>query len=115
MLIEMMKRETEVAMRTHFEIFKNETESNVQKKVEQKDLKAMLATKVSTSEFFREMEHLKGMMHTMSRELAVAGIGGSNVSSSAASKGSGGSAALRTLIKQECENKVDKDALDDML
>jgi hypothetical protein len=38
----MIKRETEVAMRTHFEIFKNETEGNMQRKVEMKDLKGML-------------------------------------------------------------------------
>ena len=43
MLIDMIKRETEVAMRTHFEIFKNETNGDLQRKVEMKDLKGLLA------------------------------------------------------------------------
>jgi hypothetical protein len=60
------------------------------------------------------MEHLKGLMHSMSRELAIAGIG-ANAASSAVTKSSGGSAALRTLIKQECDQKVDKDHLEELL
>jgi hypothetical protein len=53
-------------------------------------------------------------MHSMSRELAIAGIG-ANTASSAVTKSSGGSAALRTLIKQECDQKVDKERLEELL
>lgn len=46
--------------------------------------------------------------------MAIAGIS-ANAASSAVTKSSGGSAALRTLIKQECDQKVDKDHLDELL
>lgn len=109
LLIEMMKREIEVAMRTHFDIFKNETDGNMTKKVEMAELKPLLQAKVSTSEFWKEIEHVKTLIHSISREMAVAGIGGVAVGASSANKSSSGgvgSAALRTLLKQECENMV---------
>ena len=73
--MEMLKRDTEIAMRTHFEIFKHETEGNLGRKVEQKELKPLLQGKVSTTEFYREMDHMKSQLLAMSREMAVAGLG----------------------------------------
>ncbi len=42
LLLEMLKRETEVAMRTHFDHFKNETEGSLAKKLEKSELKSNL-------------------------------------------------------------------------
>ena len=42
LLMEMLKREVEVALRTHFDIFKNETEGSLTKKVELLELKPLL-------------------------------------------------------------------------
>lgn len=39
LLIEMMKRETEVALRTHFDIFRQEIRGEVAKKIEGKEVK----------------------------------------------------------------------------
>lgn len=103
LLIEMLKRETEVALRTHFEIFRNEQESGLAKKVEKDDMKVQLKEKVSIKEFWKEIDHIKTLMHTLSREMAIAGI--SATSSSAAqgnstSSGKGGvNAALKSLVK----------------
>ena len=108
LLIEMLKREIEVAMRTHFDIFKNEALSGIDKKVDKSELKTLLQGKVSISEFWKEIDHIKSMMHTMSRELAGAGIGG-------ASGNKGGNSVIRTMIKQECEGKIDKVLVDQML
>ena len=100
LLIEMLKRETEVAMRTHFEQFKNETEGSLLKKVEQQELKAALQSKVSNGEFWKEIEHIKSMIHSMNREMAVAGIGGSGTSIAASGKKlSSGHGAMKILIK----------------
>ena len=74
LLIEMLKRETEVAMRTHFEHFKAETDAAIVKKADLTHVKSQLQGKVSTSEFWKEIEYVKSMIHTMSRELAVSGI-----------------------------------------
>ena len=38
LLIEMLKSDIMTSMRSHFEIFKNETEGGIMKKVEQKEL-----------------------------------------------------------------------------
>jgi hypothetical protein len=42
LLIDMLKRETEVAMRTHFEIFQGNTESTLSRKVDSHELKQLL-------------------------------------------------------------------------
>jgi hypothetical protein len=42
LMMEMLKSDIQVAMRTHFEIFKNETDSGINKKVETKELKNAL-------------------------------------------------------------------------
>jgi hypothetical protein len=68
---------------------------------------------VGTGEFFREMEQVKSMIHTISRDLAVAGIGGG--STGGGSSKVGANSALKTLIKQECEKKVDQERVDELL
>lgn len=92
-------------MRAHFEIFKNETDNGINKKVEAKELKNALAAKVSTSEFFREMESVKSQIYSISRDLAMAGIGGS--SSSGGGNKAANNSAIKTLIRQEIERKAD--------
>ena len=84
-------------MRTHFEIFKNETDNGINKKVEVKELKNALSQKVSTSEFFREMEAVKSQIYSISRDLAMAGIGGS--SSSGGGNKAANNSAIKTLIR----------------
>ena len=42
LMMEMLKSDIQVAMRTHFEIFKNETDNGINKKVETKELKNAL-------------------------------------------------------------------------
>jgi len=113
LLIEMLKRETDVAMRTHFEHFKAETDAALVKKADIAQVKSQLQSKVSTSEFWKEIEYVKSMIHTMTRELAVAGIT-SQQASSGGKKGPD-TGALRTMIKAEVEGKVDRDELKAML
>ena len=112
-MMEMLKSDIQVAMRTHFDLFKTETDNGINKKVEQKDLKQALQSKVSTSEFFRELESVKSQIHSISRDLAMAGIGGSS-SSGGGNKASNNS-AIKTLIRQEIEKKVDFDRLEEFL
>ena len=105
LMMEMMKSDIQVAMRAHFEIFKNETDSGINKKVETKELKNALSAKVSSSEFFREMESVKSQIYSISRDLAMAGIGGS--SSSGGGNKAANNSAIKTLIRQEIEKKAD--------
>ena len=109
-LIELLKRDMEIAMRTHFETFKKETDSNVASKVDSKDFKDKLANKISVNEYSREMDYLRGMLHTISREMAIAGIGGTT-----SGGGQGANTALRVLVKQECENKIDTSRFQELM
>lgn len=113
LMIEMMKSDIQVAMRAHFEIFKNETDSGINKKVETKELKNALAAKVSSTEFFRELESVKSQIYSISRDLAMAGIGGS--SSSGGGNKAANNSAIKTLIRQEIERKADQDKVDEAI
>ena len=109
LLIEMLKSDIQTSMRSHFEIFKNETEGGIGRKVEQKEMQDALGKKISTLEFWREIDYVKSMIHTVSRDLALAGLSGQ-------SSGGGGSkstsnSAIKTLIRQEIETKVDEERL----
>lgn len=105
LMMEMMKSDIQVAMRAHFEIFKNETDIAIKQKVETKELKNALAAKVSTTEYFREMDSIKSQIYSISRDLAMAGIGGS--SSSGGGNKAASNSAIKTLIRQEIERKAD--------
>lgn len=121
LLVEMIKRETEVALRTHFETFRNEFEGGLNRKVELKDVKIMLKDKVSQAEYTRELEHIKSGLYNITREMAVAGIGGGSGGgaqgplASGASSNKNANAALRILVKQEMEGKVDHGEVVEML
>ena len=55
---------------------------------------------MSNGEFWKEIEHIKSMIHSMNREMAVAGIGGSGTSIAASGKKlSSGNGAMKILIK----------------
>lgn len=105
LMMEMMKSDIQVAMRAHFDIFKNETDSGINKKVEAKELKSALSAKVSTTEFFREVESIRSQIYSISRDLAMAGIGGA--SSSGGGNKAANNSAIKTLIRQEIEKKAD--------
>ena len=97
LLIEMLKSDIQTSMRSHFEIFKNETEGGITRKVEQKDLQEALSKKISSLEFWREIDYVKSMIHTVSRDLALAGLAGqtSGVGDNKPSSNS----AIKTLIR----------------
>ena len=106
LLIEMLKRETDVAMRTHFEHFKAETDAALVKKADLIQVKSQLQGKVSTNEFWKEIEYVKSMIHTMTRELAVAGITSQQAASGGKRAVGPDTGALRTMIKAEIDKRV---------
>jgi len=102
----MMKRETEVALRTHFELFRQEIRGEVGKKIEGKEVKQMVQQKVSTSEFSREMDHIRSLINSLNRQLALLNGGGAPMSPTSGGSGGGSPAmgkntnsALRALVK----------------
>jgi hypothetical protein len=97
LLIEMLKSDIQTSMRSHFEIFKNETEGGITRKVEQKDLQEALSKKISSLEFWREIDYVKSMIHTVSRDLALAGLAGQ--SSGGGGNKSSSNSAIKTLIR----------------
>ncbi len=68
---------------------------------------------MSTSEFWKEIDLIKSMMHTISRDMAIAGIAGQS-SGGGGNKGPSNS-AIKALIRQEIERKVDEDRLNEVL
>jgi len=76
LLIEMLKSDIQTSMRSHFEIFKNETDGGITRKVEHKELNEALSKKISSLEFWKEVDYIKSMIHTVSRDLALAGLSG---------------------------------------
>ena len=76
LLIEMLKSDIQTSMRSHFEIFKNETDGGISRKVEHKELNEALSKKISSLEFWKEVDYIKSMIHTVSRDLALAGLSG---------------------------------------